>query len=59
MNSKKNIIWNTIGAGANAFTSLILAILVTRINGADTAGVFTYAFATASAPFSIASYLTS
>lgn len=47
MNQKKNIIWNTIGAGTNAFTSLILAILVTRINGADIAGVFTYAFATA------------
>lgn len=47
MNSKKNIIWNTIGAGTNAFTSLVLSILVTRMNGEDLAGVFTYAFATA------------
>ena len=44
---KKNVLWNMIGASSNAFTSLIFAIVVTRINGLEEAGIFTYAFATA------------
>lgn len=44
---KKNIIWNIIGATANAFNSLFFAIIVTRINGLNDAGIFTYSFATA------------
>lgn len=44
---KKNVIWNIIGATANAFNSLLFAIVVTRINGINQAGIFTYSFATA------------
>lgn len=44
---RKNVIWNIIGATANAFNSLFFAIIVTRINGVNDAGIFTYSFATA------------
>lgn len=53
---KKNVIWNMIGASTNAFTSLIFAIIVTRINGLEEAGIFTYAFATSCLFFVIAIY---
>ncbi len=46
-NIKKNFIWNTIGSFTNAMTSLIFLIIVTRINGIDEAGIFTFAFSTA------------
>lgn len=45
--SKKNVIWNIIGATANAFNSLFFSIIVTRINGVNDAGIFIYSFATA------------
>ncbi len=41
---RKNIFWNTLGTGINAFNSLFLMIIVTRINGVDAAGIFTFAF---------------
>lgn len=44
---RKNFIWNVIGVSFNAFTSLFFLIIVTRINGADQAGVFTFAFSLA------------
>ena len=53
---KKNFIWNVIGAGANAFVSLVLAIIVTRINGLDEAGIFSYCFATACLMYCIGVY---
>lgn len=53
---KKNVIWNMIGATTNAFTSLIFAIIVTRVNGLEEAGIFTYGFATACLFFVIAIY---
>lgn len=46
-NLKKDFFWNTIGVTLNAFTSLFFLIFVTRINGTDIAGVFTFAFSTA------------
>lgn len=46
-NNKKNFIWNTVGTTINAFNSLFLMIIVTRINGIGDAGIFTYAFSTA------------
>lgn len=46
-NTKKNFIWNMVGSTINAFTSLIFMIIVTRINGTDTAGIFTFAFSLA------------
>ena len=53
---KKNFLWNIIGAGANAFVSLILIIIVTRINGLNDAGVFSYCFATACVLYCIGVY---
>ena len=46
-NNKKNLILNTIGASCLSFTSLIFLIIVTRINGIDDAGVFSFAFSMA------------
>ena len=43
-NIKKNFIWNMIGSVVNSFTSLIFLIIVTRINGVEQAGIFTFAF---------------
>lgn len=43
-NNKKNIVWNTLGTGINAFNSLFFMIIVTRLNGIEEAGIFTYAF---------------
>lgn len=45
---KKNFIWNIIGSGFTAFNSLFFMIIVTRINGINNAGIFTFAYATAS-----------
>lgn len=42
-----NFLWNMIGTSFNAFTSLFLMIIITRINGINDAGVFTYAFSIA------------
>lgn len=53
---KKNIIWNMIGATFNSFNSLFFAILVTRINGLNDAGIFTYSFATACVLYNIGVY---
>ncbi len=44
---KKNFIWNIIGSTFCTFNSLFFMIIVTRINGVDSAGVFTFAFSTA------------
>ena len=46
-NIKKNFIWNMIGSVVNSFTSLIFLIIVTRINGVEQAGIFTFAFSLA------------
>lgn len=46
-NLRKNFIWNIIGTSFSAFNSLFFMIIVTRINGVDKAGVFTFAFSTA------------
>ena len=46
-NFKKNFIWNIVGTTINAFNSLFFLITVTRINGVDYAGIFTFAFSTA------------
>lgn len=44
---KKNFIWNIVGTTLNAFNSLFFTIIVTRINGVNNSGIFTYSFATA------------
>lgn len=46
-NIGKNFIWNAIGSTINACNSLFFMIIVTRINGVDDAGIFTFAFSLA------------
>ena len=41
---KKNVFWNILGTSVNAFVSFFLLIFVTRINGEDVAGIFSFAF---------------
>ena len=43
-NLRKDYIWNTVGTSANAFISLLLLIVVTRINGLDASGIFSFCF---------------
>ena len=43
---KKNFLYNAIGSTVNASISLIFMIIVTRINGTDKAGIFTFAYST-------------
>ena len=44
-NKKKNFIWNAIGLSFNAFNSFFFLVIIKLVNGLDTAGIFTYAFA--------------
>lgn len=41
---QKNFVWNMVGIGFYAVTSLIFMIIVTRINGVEDAGIFTFGF---------------
>ena len=53
---KNNFIWNLIGSTLNSFTSFFFLIIVTRINGLNDAGVFTFAFSTACILFIFGTY---
>ena len=53
---KKGFFWNTLGSGLAAFNSLLFMIIVTRINGASSAGIFTLCYATACLLFIVALY---
>lgn len=44
---RKNFIWNLIGTTTNTLTSLMYMILITRLNGLEEAGVFSFAFSNA------------
>jgi len=55
-NMKKNFIWNTAGSVLFGFTSLFLLVIITRINGVDLAGAFSYAFAVACIMYCLAQY---
>lgn len=55
-NLKKSFFWNTLGSGLNSVNSLLLLIVVTRINGINSAGIFTLSFATACMFYFIAVY---
>ena len=57
-NKIKNFLYNTIGTTSFALTSLIFLIIVTRINGTEDAGVFTFAFSLASLLITIGNYAT-
>lgn len=52
----KNFIWNSLGTGINSFNSLFFLIIVTRINGIETAGIFSIAYATATILYTLAMY---
>lgn len=45
--NKKNFIWNIIGTTVSSFNSLLFMIAVTRINGVDIAGIFSFGFSLA------------
>ncbi len=47
-NLRKNFVWNLIGSTASSFASLFFMMIVTRLNGIDDAGIFSFAFSTAS-----------
>ena len=53
---RKNVIWNTLGAAFLSFNSLFFTIIVTRINGINDAGIFTYCYATACLLYFIGNY---
>lgn len=41
---RKNFVWNLVGSSLYACTSLFFLIIVTRINGVEDAGIFTFSF---------------
>ena len=46
-NLRKNFIWNLLGTSLSSTSSLFFLIMVTRINGVDDAGLFSFSFTTA------------
>lgn len=52
----KNFLWNTIGIMFNSFNSLFFLIVVSRINGLNDAGIFSFAFATALMLYTVGLY---
>lgn len=54
--NKKNFLWNMIGSMALGFTSMIFMIIITRINGVNDAGIYSFGFALASVLFTIGTY---
>lgn len=54
--NRKSFVWNTIGLTFNAFTSLFFLVIVNRVNGANDAGLFSYAFSLACLFYVIALY---
>ena len=55
-NNRKDFIWNALGLTLNSLNSLFFLIVVRYINGMDTAGIFTYAFALCAFFYVIAFY---
>ena len=53
---KKGVIWNVLGSVANASASIVLLLVVTRICGTETAGVFSIAFVTAQMFMNLGNY---
>lgn len=54
--NKKNFLWNLIGLTFNSFNSFFFLIIVKRINGLESAGIFSYAFAIACLLWIVAIY---
>ncbi len=55
-NLRKNFIWNTIGSTVATFASLFYMMIVTRLNGIDDAGIFSFAFSLAATFLVIGTY---
>lgn len=55
-NLRNGFIWNSIGSTINACVSLFLMIVVTRINGINDAGIFTFGYSLACLLQVIATY---
>lgn len=55
-NEKRGAVWNILGSIANASASVLLLLVVTRICGAETAGIFSIAFVTAQMLMNIGNY---
>lgn len=53
---KKDYFWNTLGSGILALSSIILLMAVTRLLGAEEAGLFAFAFAIAQQLQTVAQY---
>jgi O-antigen/teichoic acid export membrane protein len=43
-NLKRDYFWNSLGNTASSFVAVVLLIIVTRINGIDDSGLFSFAF---------------
>ncbi|MDR3364257.1 MAG: oligosaccharide flippase family protein [Clostridiales Family XIII bacterium] len=56
MDLRKDYFWNTIGTSANSFLSLLLLIVVTRINGIADSGIFNLCFMAAVLFYTIGMY---
>ncbi len=56
VNLRKNFIWNMVGSTVASFVSLFYMMVITRLNGIDDAGVFSFAFSTAMIFFVIGIY---
>jgi O-antigen/teichoic acid export membrane protein len=55
-NLQKDYLWNSIGTSVNSFISLLLLIVVTRVNGLDAAGLFSFSFGLSLVLFTIGLY---
>lgn len=55
-NSQKNFIWNSIGVGLNSILSFFFILVVTRINGVEVQGKYSYVFSLALIAYTISSY---
>ena len=53
---ERNVWWNIAGSGIYALTSMLLGALVTRVLGADSGGIFFFAFSTFGQQMFIAAY---
>ncbi len=42
--SAKNFLWNAVGTGINCVMSFVYVVVITRLNGIDTAGIFSVCF---------------
>lgn len=56
MVKRSEFIWNMIGSIVGASISMILLIIITRVNGVDAGGMYSITFATATIMFAIADF---